>query len=66
MAQINLTNVYKVVIIESERGWGQKVIDTLYFDNESEARTYCREHNMKLPEDHVPEYYIMARYEGKV
>jgi len=67
MAQVTIQTVYKVQLTEYERGWGQKPWETLYFDNEAEARKYAddynKEHNNK---DYVPDWYVIARYEGKV
>lgn len=68
MAQVNLNqNVFKVQLTEYERGFGQKPWNTMYFDNEAEARKYAEdynnEHNNK---SEVPDWYIVARYEGKV
>jgi len=53
---------YRVDIIESERGWGQKVDETIYFDNESEARDYVKQYNDKHnpPVQVVPDWYMYA------
>lgn len=53
-----------VDIIESERGWGQKVDETLEFDTEEEAKQYCREYNSKNTEARVPDWYMRAEYRG--
>jgi hypothetical protein len=54
-------------MIESERGWGQKIDEVLYFDNEQEAKEYARDYNLKYNNlDYVPEWYIRAEYRGKV
>lgn len=37
----------KVQIIESERGWGQRVDETKEFESYESAETYCREYNRK-------------------
>ena len=66
MPQVTMPERHKVVIIESERGWGSKVNDVLYFDNEAEARQYVTDYNKDNPTDHVPDWYMMACYEGKV
>lgn len=67
MSQIKLQAVYKVKIIESEAGWGSKVDDTLYFDNEAEARLYVKEYNNKWNNTtEVPDWYMVAQYCGKV
>lgn len=66
MARIDLKEIHKVVVIESERGWGQKIDETLYFDNEVEAKAFVKKYNEKLPDGPAPEWYMMARYEGIV
>lgn len=68
MARVNISqNVFKVEFTEYERGWGQKHWDTEYYDNEAEARQraidYNNEHNNK---SEVPDWYVIARYEGQV
>lgn len=67
----NLTTAYRVDIIESERGWGSKIDETIYFDNEMEARTYAKDYNEKYnpplkPGQGVPDWYMYASYEGKI
>jgi hypothetical protein len=51
----------KVEIIESERGWGQKVDSTKEFPNREKAVEFCEKYNAQnnLPE--VPEWYMYAR-----
>lgn len=71
MPRIAKPTGYRVVIIESERGWGQKVDDELYFDNEAEARAYVEAYNRKsmpplAPGQGVPDYYTRAEYQGSV
>jgi hypothetical protein len=66
-----LQDAWQVDIIESERGWGSKVDETIYFDNESEARAYVTEYNDKYnpplkPGEGVPDWYMIAQYVGKV
>lgn len=66
-----LPTAYRVDIIESERGWGSKIDETIYFDNEHEALTYVHEYNEKYNPplkagESVPDWYMIARYEGKV
>lgn len=67
MAQVtNPTVLFKVQLTEYERGWGQKPWDTLYFDNEAEARQYAADYNAKHNNKaEVPDWYVMARYEGR-
>ena len=59
--------LFKVEFTEYERGWGQKHLDTEYYDNEAEARQraqdYNREHNNK---SYVPDWYVRAEYMGPV
>jgi hypothetical protein len=60
-------DAYKVTIIESERGWGQKIDETIYFDNAAEAKAFAQEYNDKHnPPGPAPDWYMMAVYEGKV
>lgn len=66
MARIDLKETHKVIIIESERGWGQKVDETLYFDNADEAKAFVRKYNENLPDGPAPDWYMMASYEGLV
>ena len=57
----------KVYIIESERGWGQRVEEVLEFDTPEEAEAYTRcynnEHNP--PATQTPEWYMYAHMEGQ-
>jgi hypothetical protein len=69
MAQIQKPNVvaFKVELTEYERGWGSKPWDTIYFDNEAEARQYAIEYNRKHNNlDYVPDWYVRADYAGRV
>ena len=69
MAQIEKPNVtaFKVELTEYERGWGQKPWDTLYFDNEAEARQWAIDYNNKHNnETEVPDWYVVAEYRGSV
>lgn len=69
MPRIKKPNVvaFKVTFTEYERGWGQRHLDTEYYDNEAEAReraiSFNREHNNK---DRVPDWYVRADYVGAV
>lgn len=53
----------KVLIIESERGWGQKVDEVKEFDTREEAEKFCKEYNSKNNEPTVPDWYMYARIE---
>ena len=55
--------IYKVTIIESERGWGQKIDDVKYFTTEEEAQQFCEEFNKDNTEAVAPDWYMVARYE---
>ena len=66
MAQISKPNAYRVDLIEYERGWGSKVDETRYFDNEAEARKYCKDFNAKNTETTVPDWYMIADYRGSL
>ena len=58
---------FRVDIIESERGWGSKIDETLYFDNEAEARQYAIDYNNKYnTATEVPDWYMRAEYAGAV
>ena len=67
MPEIKIQTAYRVDIIESERGWGQKIDETKYFDNEAEARKYAADYNNKYnTSKEVPDWYMRAEYVGKV
>ena len=69
MAQIKKPTVraFKVQLTEYERGWGQKPWDTLYFDNEAEARQYAIDYNLKNNNlASAPDWYVRADYAGPV
>lgn len=51
---------YRVNIIESERGWGQKEFDVKFFDDEQKANDFVDEFNKDLPAG-CPDYYICAQ-----
>ena len=57
---------YSVDIIESERGWGQKVDATLYFNDKKTAEAYVENFNAdnNLPE--VPDWYMYATRPEKI
>lgn len=50
----------RVVIVESERGWGTKIDEIKYFDTKEEAEKFCKEFNKDNPTDHVPDWYMQA------
>lgn len=53
----------KVLIIESERGWGQKVEEERMFPSLETAEAFVKDYNKdnNLPE--VPDWYMYARLE---
>ena len=55
------THVY---MIESERGWGQKVDEVKEFDTRAEAEKFAKDYNDKYnPPGPTPDWYIVARVE---
>lgn len=62
MARINkIAEAWGVEIIESERGWGSKVDEVIYFDNKPEAEQYVKDFNARNNLNYVPDYYEYAR-----
>ena len=66
MSEVKVGPLHRVVIIESERGWGQKVDEVKFFTDERTAIDFCRHYNEDLPDGPAPDWYMIARYEGKV
>ena len=68
MAQVKMSqDLFKVVLTEYERGWGQRHWDTLYFDNEAEAQRYAIDYNKKHNNlDYAPDWYVRVEYVGPV
>lgn len=60
MPELNLGETWKVEIIESERGWGQKVEEVKFFDNQKDATAFVSEFNSTNIEDDVPDWYMYA------
>lgn len=52
---------WSVAIIESERGWGQKVDDVKEFESFEQAEKFVVEFNSKNTETEVPDWYMYAR-----
>jgi len=65
MSEVKLGPLFKVEIIESERGWGSKVDEVKFFDNEQEAKDFCKIYNSKNTEKVVPDWYMYATYAGR-
>ena len=55
---------HKVQIIESERGFGQKIDEELFFETEEKAKDYCEEYNQKNNKSITPDWYMKAVYIG--
>ena len=66
MPEIKIPKAYRVDIIESERGWGRKIDETKYFDDETEAKEFCVKYNSKNPPGPAPDWYMQAEYVGRV
>lgn len=55
------TKPWRVDIYESERGWGGRVDESLYFDTFEEADKYKTDYNDKHnPPGPVPDWYMVA------
>jgi hypothetical protein len=52
--------MWKVQIIESERGWGQKVEEIRKFSTLEEANQFKKEFNAENDLDYVPDWYMYA------
>lgn len=50
----------QLLLIESERGWGSKVDEILYFDNDQLANDYIKEFNSKNSANSAPDWYMRA------
>jgi hypothetical protein len=51
---------WKVNIIESERGWGQRVDETKVFDTKEQADSFVAEFNAQNNKPTVPHWYMYA------
>ena len=52
--------MWYVNIIESELGWGQKVVEVKSFETEEEANKFVTEFNAENNKDYVPSWYMYA------
>lgn len=66
MSEIKLGKIYRVDIIESERGGGSKVDEVKYFDSEESAKEFCSKFNESNTEAYVPDWYMVAHFIGRV
>ena len=65
--RVKLKPTFRVNIIESEAGWGQKVDEIIYFDSEPEAKQYALDYNARYnTTKKVPSWYMRADYCGLV
>lgn len=53
--------MWKVTIIESERGWGQRVDEVKEFKDYETAKKFQLEFNSHNVEDEAPDWYMVAR-----
>lgn len=65
MAQVSRTATYRVDIMEFERGWGSRVDEILYFDNEAEALRYVTTFNAVNTVPTAPDWHMVAEYCGR-
>lgn len=52
--------MWTVTIIESERGWGQRVDEVKEFDEFADAKAFADLFNSKNTELAVPDWYMVA------
>jgi hypothetical protein len=55
----------KVLIIESERGWGQKIDEVKEFDTVAEAKKFVTDYNKYNTKKTVPDWYMYAKLENE-
>jgi hypothetical protein len=51
----------KVVVIESERGWGQRIDSERWFDSREAAEAFCKDYNKDNTAPVAPDWYMVAR-----
>ena len=64
MAVIDRPVAYRVDLVEHDRFLGSKLDESLYFDNEAEARAYVQTFNARNTATTVPDWYMVAEYRG--
>jgi len=52
---------FRVVIIESERGWRQRIDKVLYFENDTDAWAFEKKFNAKNTSLTAPYWYMQAQ-----
>ena len=66
MPQIKPPKAFRVDIMEYERGWGSRLDESIYFDNEDEAKKYAFDYNKKYnTAPSAPDWYMVAQYVGR-
>ena len=58
----NQNQPWRVVIIESERGWGSKIDSIKRFATKDEALAFQTDFNKDNTETAVPDWYIVAQH----
>jgi hypothetical protein len=53
--------MWKVTIIESERGWGQRVDEVKEFKSYEDAKKFQIKFNSANIEDYAPDWYMVAK-----
>jgi len=51
----------KVLIIESEKGWGQRIDEVKVFSTNEEADTFIKQYNSENNASKVPDWYMYAK-----
>lgn len=64
-ANLSLSVLHAVEIIESERGWGQKIDCVKYFDCKKDALQFCADYNAANTSATAPDWYMQANYVGE-
>lgn len=58
---------YQVNMVESEAGWGSRIDEKKYFDEDQQAKDFVREYNQQYNnQSTVPDWYLKAEYVGEV
>lgn len=52
---------FKVEIIESERGWGQRTDEIKTFPTLRKAENFVKKYNSVNDKKHVPDWYMYAK-----
>lgn len=52
--------MFKVNIIESERGWGRKIDSVKEFPTEKQAKDFIKEYNKDNTSESAPDWYMQA------